>query len=85
MKVPAIFEVLTVVLLKIQVLWDVMLCYWAFPGVSKDCTASLFRVKHSKKNYDSTFDCLGLNMKVLWSLETPENTCPMTVPHLRSC
>ena len=31
------------------------------------------------------FDCLGLNMKVLQSLETSETTCPMTVHHLRSC
>ena len=31
------------------------------------------------------FDCLGPNMKVLWSLETSKNTCPITVHYLRSC
>jgi len=38
-----------------------------------------------KKELWLYFGCLGLNMKVLWSLETSETIFPMTVHHYRSC
>jgi hypothetical protein len=39
-------EVLTLVLLKIQVFWDVILCSWASSSdVSEDHPAFMFRIK----------------------------------------
>jgi hypothetical protein len=45
------FEVLTVVLLKIQVFWNVTLCFgWVAPNVTEDCNAFIFRVKKPKNS-----------------------------------
>ena len=44
------FEVITVVLLQIKVLWDVTLCRWVNspPLVSKERGAFIFRLEQSK-------------------------------------
>ena len=45
----ATFEVLTAVLLKTQVFWDVMLCHWVNYYIAKECSAFISRVSYSKK------------------------------------
>ena len=40
-----IFEVLTVVLMKAQVLWDVVPCHWQIHSdILEGCTASIYRM-----------------------------------------
>ena len=67
-----IFEVNTVVLLKIQVFCDVMLCCWMNSSWrAQECDAFVFRVS-------STRDYLTLNTKAIWSFETSTLTRPVT-------
>jgi hypothetical protein len=42
-------ELLSAVLLKIRVFWDVTTC-WAFPDVSEDRSTLIFRVKHCEQS-----------------------------------
>jgi len=43
-------EILSAVLLKIRMFWDVTTCRWAFPDVSKDPSTLIFRVKHCEQS-----------------------------------
>lgn len=52
------WEVLTLVLLNICVLWDVMPCHWAC--ISKDCSAFVFVVKLDPEDVGSTILCQEL-------------------------
>jgi len=40
------FEVIRAILLKIQIIWDVMLCCQTLPDILKDCSVFTFRVRH---------------------------------------
>jgi hypothetical protein len=59
------YEVTTVMLLRIQIVWNVTLV----PNVSKDNSAYIFRVQ---------VDCLLLTAKALQSSEASGTTCLMT-------
>lgn len=44
----ASLEVLTAMMLTVQVFWNVTFCHWVFCNVWKECSAFVFRVKLSK-------------------------------------
>ena len=69
-------KVLTPVLLRIQVFWEVMLCY-RVSGSSYMKGQSAFHLEGQ-----ATQECLALKMKVLQSPETLETTQPMTLENL---
>lgn len=70
------FKVLTPVLLRIQVLWEVMLCY-RVSGSSHMKGQSAFHLEGQ-----AIQDCLALKMKALQAPETLETTQPMTLENL---
>jgi hypothetical protein len=68
-----IFEVFTVVLLKIQVFWYVTLYGWVNSYWSlKDCSAFISNVKHS----------LTPKVKLLWSFKTSRIIYPTTLHNI---
>ena len=67
--------------LKVEVFWDVTLCHgWVVPQTSKDCSASMFRVKHSFH----LLEMLDLADEVTILLQNIKNYSPSdTVSHHR--